>query len=342
MADQVAGRSLSEILEGHLPLTANRSLIEAVEAERDRPLMTVVLVRGARLNAEMMHPLTDVMDALSEKADGTIDVLAEHLGAACEESWRLVSSLREFFDGYDALIPFAASTAASQVALGADHLVMGPMASLAPTEPVRIRLADLEGQRKLPVTADDFRHFIEFLDSGIDVQGIPLGELGAGLVDRLDPLVVGATEKARRLQRQIARHCLESHLSGPDNAQQVEQILDAMCGGLLSHNFPVTRRDCEKRLGLSVVRPARALRGALRALHDYYEQMLAIEGDFLWHDRHFSVNFEGFIDIASERRVLVRLDRVDERGRPLSDKPAMRRWIKPGGQDVVMNEPVEL
>lgn len=336
MSEGIAGRSLSEVLEGHLPLTGNRHLIEAIEGVRKRPLLAIVLAPGARLKREMLSPLADILDGLD--VDGPVDVLTDRIGTAGEESWRLVSTLREYFGGYDAIVPFAASTAASQVALGADRLVMGPMASLAPVEPLRMRLAEVDNTNKLPITADDFRHFLRFLNA----EGDGVETLGAQMVERLDPLIVGATEKARQLHRLVTRRCLESHLSSPDDAAQVDEIVEAMCGGLLSHFFPVTRRDCEKRLGLTVVRPEVELMRAIRELYDYYGQILAIEGDFLWNDRHFSVNFDGFIDVKGDRRVLVRLDRVDERGRPLSDKPALVRWIRPGGQDVVMNEPVEL
>lgn len=340
MTEQMTGRSLSEILEGHLPMTSNSELIGAIELIRRRPLIAVVLSPGARLDPSMMAPLSDILGAV--KADGGVDVLTAQMGSASPETWRLVSALREMFGSYDALVPFAATTAASQVALGADRMVMGPMASLAPIEPARVRLVEAEGRGKLAITADDFRHFISFLDGEAQAEGVPLAELGAGLVERLDPLVVGATEKRRQLHRQITRRCLESHLSGEEQQAQVERIVDDMCGGLLSEQFPVTRRDCEGRLGLQITRPEADLEGALRALHDYYGQMLAIEGDFLWHERHFSVNFDGFIDALGDRRVLVRLDRVDERGRRLGEKPALVRWIKPGGQDVVMNELVEL
>jgi hypothetical protein len=341
MAEQP--RSLTEALEDSLPLNSNRAQIEAISKRRERPLLAIVLAPDAHLNRKAFPPLLEVLDEMGDLEDA--DVLLQTLGGASEETWRLVSTLRGRLGNYTAIVPFAASPGATQVALGADRLLMGDASSLAPLEPAHLRTLDVSASaERLPVTADDVHWFIEFLRSHLRIEGeISLDSPAlAHLLDRVDPLTVGATERARRFMRLLMRRTLETHLDRQDDAERIDRVVDRMTGGYLSHRFPVTRRDCEHDLELTVERPEQSLWKDIWELTLYYEQMLELEGDLRFADRHFRVEFDGFIDTATARRVLVRVTRVDDRGRARADRPAFYRWIRPGSQDVELNTEVSI
>lgn len=284
-----AGKSLSEVLEGHLPLTSNRDVFDRLVEARKRPCIAIVLAPGGQLRRSVFPALMSVVGSVPRQTP--VDLFVDQLGRVTEEAWRLVAVLHERFGGYRAIIPFAASPAVSQIALGADALVMGEAASLAPT-----------------------------LISNTREQG----DIRKALVEI------------------IARRCLATHIDADGNAKHIDHVVERMCGGFISEHFPVMRRDVRDDLGLEVEIPDDGLADIIGELHAHYRHMHEIEGDLVWNDRHFSVNFDGFIDTPSERRVLVRVDRLDERGHAVSDTPVIRRWFRPGGTDVVMNESVEL
>lgn len=334
--------SLAEILEGNVPLTSNREQMTALAALRERPLLALVLAPGVPLRTGFIPPLLEVLETLPE--GGGLDLYVDTFGTASEESWRIVSMLRERFDRYTAIVPFAATPGATQIALGADDLMMGEASSLAPIEPARLKaVRDHDGENRT-MTAYDVQHYLEFVRRALGVERLPPDSpVWTDLVARVDPMVIGITEKAHQINRLVTRRCLETHLDPDADAERIERILDEVGAGTLGRRFPITRRDCERRLGLDVLKPPREIAQAVWTLNAYYRRMLDLEGDLQLGDKqHYTVGFDGFIDTVDQRRVLLRITRVDEHGRPIADKPVLQRWVSPVGRDVVLDEELEL
>lgn len=313
--------SLTKILDGELPVPRNQALMERICALRGRPLIALVLDAGVPLDTRSVTPLLEVMRTLPR---GPVDIFLDQLGRAGPETWRIVAMLRERFTEITALVPFAASPGATQVALGADELVMTECASLSPLEPARTRVNDA-GEPDLAISAFDVRHYLRFLQEQLDAPLAPDSPALVDLWSRLDPLVVGATARSHEGNVEVTRRCLQTHLSDPST---LDAVLDELGSGRLSHRFPVTARDCE-RMGLAVVRPGEALTAAITDLHAYYQHTLGLEGALQTEDQHYTVSYDGFVDTVQERRMWLRITRTDERGRALSDKPPLRRWTRP-------------
>ena len=335
--------NLSSILAGNVPLTSNTGLLEALAEKRHTRLLTLVLAPHIPFTAEVVPPLLEVLDEL--EGGGGLDLFLGHLGSATPETWRIVSILRERFDRFTAIVPFAATPGATQVALGADALMMGEASSLAPLEPPRVKgvnLATGTGDR-LSLSAYDVHHYISFMKRQLGGALDPNSEVLKHLWEHIDPLVVGATERAHQANRQVARRCLETHLDAEEDAERVDAILDELASGRFGHRFPITRRDCERRLGLSVIKPPKDLWADVWALHEYYQGVLELEADLNLEDhQHYTFGFDGFIDTGKTRRVLVRVNRVDDKGRTLADRPTLHRWVEPQTRDVVLDEELEL
>ena len=133
----MASATLDDILTGHVPLTSNRRLIESVTTARESRFLAVVLAPEVKLSSELAPPLLEVLDSMPE--GGGLDLFVDTLGGASEEAWRVVSVLRERFDRYTAIIPFAASPGATQVAFGSHELMMGEASRRSPLAPARRR-----------------------------------------------------------------------------------------------------------------------------------------------------------------------------------------------------------
>lgn len=316
-----AGPSLTDVLEGHFPVTSNHALLDEIGRARQRKVLALVLAPHVSLDRTIIDPLLAVLGTL--KGGGAFDLYLQGQNAATPETWRLVSALRERFERISAIVPFAATPGATALALGANDIVMTDVASLSPIEPWNLS-PELQRLR---------------------------GELGAlGFEDRklavarLDPRDLGAVERAFANQATLLRRILETHLDphAAGNSEKIESLLDQLAEGTLLPSFPFTRRDCEQRLGLSIVKPDEALQGAIWRLYDQYRQGFDLEGDWVWNERHFGISYDGFIDTADERRVLVCIHRLDERGRRTGDGPVLTRWVRPGGQDVVIDREVAL
>ncbi len=334
--------TLNEVLEGNVPLTSNHDQLAELGRLRESRILALVLAPGVQLRTGFIPPLLDVLETLPE--GGGLDLFVDTLGAASEESWRIVSMLRARFDRYTAIVPFAATPGATQIALGADELMMGEASSLAPIEPARLKaVRDDDGENRT-MSAYDVHHYLQFVQRALGVDRLPPDSpLWTALVNRVDPMVIGITEKAHQINRLVTRRCLETHIDPETDDARIEAVLDEVGAGTLGRRFPITRRDCERRLGLDVIKPAREIGQAVWALHAYYRQMLDLEGDLQLGDKqHYTVGYDGFIDTLEERRVLLRITRVDEHGRPIATKPVLHRWVSPVGRDVVLDEELEL
>ncbi len=329
----MASATLDDILTGHVPLTSNRRLIESVTTARESRFLAVVLAPEVKLSSELAPPLLEVLDSMPE--GGGLDLFVDTLGGASEEAWRVVSVLRERFDRYTAIIPFAASPGATQVAFGSNELMMGEASSLSPIEPARLRRVETAEGAVVPMSAYDVQHYLNFLKRAFGDATIPPAAT-ADLWERVDPLVVGATEKQHQSNLQTTRRCLGTHR---DEAT-VERVIAAIDG--LTVRFPITRRDCESRLGLSVLKPSRDLWAHVWELYGYYDRMFNLSGDMMLGEQHYAVEYDGFIDSIDERRVLIRITRLDERGHPVADRQPIRRWVRPVSREVKVDEQLEL
>lgn len=328
----MATATLNDILTGHVPVTSNRRLVESITTARESRFLAVVLAPEVKLTTELAPPLLEVLDSLDE--GGGLDLFVDTLGGASEESWRLVSMLRERFDRYTAIVPFAASPGATQVAVGANELMMGDASSLAPIEPARLRRIESADGTQVPLSAYDVGHYLRFLRDAFAGAAIPDAAI-ADLWDRVDPLIVGATARQHESNLETTRRCVGTHL---DEAG-VAKVIDAVSG--LTHRFPLTRRDCETA-GLSVLKPARDLWAHVWRLYEYYDRMVNLSGEMNLGDQHYAVDYDGFIDSLEERRVLIRVTRLDDRGRPAPDRQPIRRWVRPVSREVKVDESLEL
>lgn len=319
MENPTNGPSLAEVLEGHFPLTSNRQLLQDIASIRQRRVLALVLAPHVLLDRGAIDPVVGVLRGL--RGATAIDLFLDGQGPTTPESWRVVSALREHFDRLTAIVPFAASPGATMLALGANELLMTDVASLSPLEPwsLSAELQRLRGELRA------------------------LGHGGRETAQsRLDPRDLGAVERAFATLGALSRRILETHLDAQRDAEKIEGLLAQLCEGDLLPSFPFTRRDCEQRLGLTVLKPDETLAAAVWKLHEYYRQMFDIEGDWVWNDRHFSISYDGFIDTLDERRVLVRIHKLDERGRRVSDGPVLTRWVRPGAKEVVIDRELAL
>ena len=93
-----------------------------------------------RRNAEAQIARDAVSELLAQlqalpKGTNELDLLIGSNGGDGTVAWRLVSLIRERVDSFAVLVPQAAFSAATLIALGADEIVMHPYGNLGPTDP---------------------------------------------------------------------------------------------------------------------------------------------------------------------------------------------------------------
>ena len=226
----------------------NLALRQKVEAERaNRPLVTLIMRDGVPLTPAVIAPLYEVLRARGKVPK--LDLWVHTLGGQTEVPWQVVSLVREFCDEFAVLVPSQARSAGTHVALGANTLILGPLSTLGPVDPTTnhpLMPRDPKGNT-IPVSVEDLKHCIRFIASQLKAQQqegqdpqryspSDMTTIVGHLFDHIDPLAIGAVERAYELSRMITRRVLETHLDPATQKAKIDAIVDKIGGGF----FPTT------------------------------------------------------------------------------------------------------
>jgi len=232
----------------------------AIEDYRKRPMIVYATSTRPGVRAQMAgDAVREFIDQLDKVVAGdAIDILVHSSGGDALTAWKLMSVLRERFKNVAVLVPFAAFSAATIFALGADEIVMHPHASLGPIDPqIAVKLPDgkIRG-----FAYEDLGAFLSFLQHDMKLTE---QKYTSSVVDKLfstvDPLVVGAAKRASDLSVDVGARLLSMHQPDDRKAKQIALNLNK---SFFAHGDAVSRQRALK-LELPVAKKADARLEAL-------------------------------------------------------------------------------
>ena len=141
-----------------------QTLIGALEQARNTRAVIYWTSERAKISEAAVLPLYDQLKAIGNQ--DSIDLVLFTRGGDTEAPWRIVSLVREFCESFNVLIPHRAHSAGTLLALGADEVVMTPLAVLGPIDPQRTHplLPRREGAEEAePISVQDMRHAMQFI-----------------------------------------------------------------------------------------------------------------------------------------------------------------------------------
>lgn len=162
-------------------------------------------------------------------------------------SLKIVSMLRNYCDKISVLITSECASAATMLALGADEIIMGPLANLSAVDSSLTH--DLS-----PVTRDNYSVSVSmdelnrvlklWKDNSTNCDTNPYKDL----YNYIHPLVFGAVDRASSLSFKICREILRYHMN---DEEKINQIANKLNTDYPSHNYPILFREA-KEVGLNV------------------------------------------------------------------------------------------
>jgi hypothetical protein len=238
--------------EGPMNIEERVEWYRAIEAHRGRPLIVYATSSRANVRALMAgDAVREMIDQVDAIADGNaVDVLLHSMGGDALAAWKIMSVLRERFDTVGVLVPFAAFSAATVFALGANEIVMHPYASLGPIDPqITVKLPDGTMRQ---FAYEDLGAFLGWLHHDV---GLTEQQHVSPVVDKLfnamDPLIVGAAKRASELSAEVGERLLSMHLPDDRKARQIALNLNK---SFFAHGDAVSRKRA-KKLELQVADP---------------------------------------------------------------------------------------
>ncbi|HEY1986564.1 MAG TPA: hypothetical protein VGG85_14205 [Terracidiphilus sp.] len=189
-------------------------------------------------------------------------------GGSGQAALRMVNLLRRYVEHLTVLAPLECQSAATMLALGADRILMGPLAHLSAVDTSLTHdLSPIDRDNdRVSVSNDELLRVIRlWTEQAKDSTANPY----EALFPYVHPLVIGAVDRSSALSTRICEEILSYHMQDAERAREISNILNS---GYPSHNYPITLREA-KRIGLNVEPMEDAVNGLLFELNEIYSEM---------------------------------------------------------------------
>jgi hypothetical protein len=206
-----------------------------------------------------------------------IDLFLYSRGGDTMVPWPLVNLIREYCEKFAVLVPFRAHSAATQIALGANEIVMTSVGELTPVDPtITTPLNPTNPQipnTPIGIGSEDVSAYLDFLKEQLELSGPSKAEGFLRVVGsqpgQLHPLAVGHVFRIQRLVNEIAEKLLAMHMTG-ETAERRKQIVQTLVTELRAHEHRIGRAEA-RRIGLPVVEATESLADTMWDLFGEYE-----------------------------------------------------------------------
>lgn len=189
-------------------------------------------------------------------------------GGSGEVSLRMVNLLRQFVGRLTVLVPLECASAATMLALGADKILMGPLAYLSAVDTSLTHdLSPIDRDNdRVRVSQDELQRVVRLWQKQADKES---SNPFASLFQYVHPLVIGAVDRASALSTKLCVEILSFHLKDSKKARKISNTLNS---GYPSHSYPIMLREA-RRIGLNAESIDEGTNQLLCELHEIYSEM---------------------------------------------------------------------
>jgi hypothetical protein len=189
-------------------------------------------------------------------------------GGYGQASLRMVHLLRKFAGRLTALVPLECASAATMLALGADRILMGPLAHLSAVDTSLTHdLSPIDRDNdRVRVSQDELHRVVRLWQR--EVKGRNSNPYQS-LFSYVHPLVIGAVDRSSALSTKLCIEILSYHLKDKKKTQRISNILNSEYP---SHNYPITLREA-RRIGLKAEVLSEDINQLLFELNEIYAEM---------------------------------------------------------------------
>lgn len=189
-------------------------------------------------------------------------------GGSGQASLRMVNLLRQFVGRLTVLVPLECESAATMLALGADKILMGPLAHLSAVDTSLTHdLSPIDRDNdRVSVSQDELQRVVRLWQTQAGKTG---SNPFQSLFGYVHPLVIGAVDRSSALSTKLCVEILSYHLK---DTRKARKISDTLNSGYPSHSYPITLREA-RRIGLNVEPLNEDINGLLFELNEIYAEM---------------------------------------------------------------------
>jgi hypothetical protein len=246
-------------------------------------------------------------------------------GGSGQASLRMVNLLRQYVKKLTVLVPFECQSAATMLALGADRILMGPLAHLSAVDTSLTHdLSPIDRDNsRVSVSQDELHRVVKLWQQ--QSKGAKNNPYEA-LFQYVHPLVIGAVDRSSALSTKLCLEILSYHLKDSGRAKRISTTLNS---GYPSHSYPITLKEAS-RIGLNAEPLSDEVNQLLFDLNEVYSEMgQSASTDF--DERNSHDNSIANILEGKGLQVFFQIDKdwhyrsEERRWVPLNDKGGWRR-----------------
>src|SRR6201995_1554025 len=160
---------------------------------------------------------------------GKVDRLSMFIksdGGSGQASLRMVNLLRQYTKHLTVLAPFECQSAATMLALGADTILMGPLAHLSAVDTSLTHdLSPIDRDNdRVSVSQDELHRVIRLWQE--QSKGLKTNPYES-MFQYVHPLVIGAVDRASALSTKLCLEILSYHMKDMRKAKQISTVLNS-------------------------------------------------------------------------------------------------------------------
>lgn len=190
-------------------------------------------------------------------------------GGSGQAALRMTHLLRTWYPKLIALVPLDCASAATMLALGADSIMMGPLAYLSAIDTSithDLSPIDEKYNDKVSVSQNELDRVLRLWEVKNSAKSKNPYEK---LYEHIHPLVFGAVDRASSLSIKLTQEILSYHMADQSATERISNHLNS---AYPSHGYPITSREA-KKIGLNIVDLDETVNNQLLALNDLYSEM---------------------------------------------------------------------
>jgi hypothetical protein len=238
---------------------------------------------GAVMGSDTIPLFFDHLSAI--KKSEFIDIFIYTRGGYTLTPNRLVYLFREFCNKLGVMIPFRCHSAGTTLALGANEIIMGPMAELGPVDPsvandfnptIEEKDKDKKKREPIAISVEDVTNYFQLIRDKLSDDPLVLSESVKSLTEKIHPLALGNVHRQYLLIRTMSKRLLLLHMKGKEEEDKVDKIVDFLSQKLYFHGYEIPRYEAKEIVGLNVVYPSPQIEKLMWELYLNYKEALLL------------------------------------------------------------------
>jgi len=243
-----------------------QKIISALETALDQKVVTYWNSTNGSICSNDVIGLYGVLQSIGKTE--RLALFIKSGGGSGQSSLRLVNLLRQYAKELTALVPLECTSAATMLALGANKILMGPLAQLSAVDTSLTHdLSPLDKfNDRVAVSQDELQRIVRlWREQATTGTENPF----QSLFPHIHPLVIGAVDRASALSIRLCVEILAYHLRDQKKAQKISETLNA---AYPSHTYPILEREA-RNIGLNVEAMPEPANKLLLELNELYSEM---------------------------------------------------------------------